>query len=69
MLHPVTLTASLAHEAAQAGRLANRPGAGFLLFGGDLCSFAGDGVLHGLQLFQQLLTARQGVTGLVGARA
>lgn len=40
-----------------------------LLFGGDLCSFPGDGVLHGLQLFQQLLTAGQRVAGFVGARA
>lgn len=60
-----------AHKAAQAGRQTGeqvRKGA-FLLFGGDLCSFPGDGVLHGLQLFQQLLATGQCVARFVGARA
>lgn len=39
------------------------------LFGGDLCPFPGDGVLHSLQLFQQLLSTGQCVAGFTGARA
>lgn len=37
------------------------------LFGGDLSPFSGNGVLHGLQLLQQLLAAGQRVAGFVGA--
>ena len=55
--------------AAQELRQADGRGAGVvLLFGGDLRSLPGDGVLHGLQLLQQLLAAGQCVAGFVGAR-
>lgn len=66
-LHPTTLTVPSAHKPAQAGRLANRRGVGFLLLGRDLCSFPGDSVLHSLQLLQQLLAAGECVARLVGA--
>lgn len=39
------------------------------LLGGNLCSLAGDGVLHGLQLLQQLLAAGQRVARLAGPGA
>ena len=38
------------------------------LLPGDLGSLAGDGVLHGLQLLEQLLSAAQRVAGLPRGR-
>lgn len=57
-----------AASAPQATRV-NRREADVRLFGGDLRPLAGDGVLHGLQLLQQLLAAGQRVAGFVGARS
>lgn len=41
---------------------------GHILFSRDLRSLPGNGIFHGLQLFQQLLAAGQCVAGFAGAR-